>query len=117
MTITVLNKRQALSAPLPKTVRVVVDRTSGLGNPFHVTYGQTRLDAIAKYEVWLREQLKSKNRASVLFSKLLKLAEHNDIELVCWCVPEDCHANVIKSLLEEELTKKYHRLKNRCSTP
>jgi hypothetical protein len=98
--ITVLNRR-TLSPPLPGTLRIVVDRTSALGNPFPITSPDSQALVIKQYREWLVKQLQTRNRASAAFNHLLKLGQHHDLELVC-CSPLDC-ADIIKELLEQRL--------------
>jgi hypothetical protein len=105
--IVVLNQRQALSSPLPKVIRVKVDRSSALGNPFKMTSPDSRALVVSQYRVWLRKQLTSRTPASAAFNQLLKLAQYNDLELVCWCTPLECHADVIRDFLVEKLNEIY----------
>lgn len=73
---------------------VLVDRTTIWGNPYHIGRDGTRVEVIAKYEVWLRghpplmrsvrEQLRGK-------------------DLVCHCAPLPCHADVLLRIANEDL--------------
>lgn len=72
--------------------RVYVGRPSEWGNPFHIGRDGTREDVIAKY----REYVLS---TPALMRKVWLLREK---DLVCWCAPEPCHANVLLELANKE---------------
>jgi len=62
-----------------------VDRCTQWGNPFTVG---TRDELIEKYKVWLRSQ-------PHLIAQLESLRGY---DLVCWCAPMPCHADVLLEL-------------------
>ena len=69
--------------------RVYVGRPSKWGNPFVIGRDGSRDDVIAKYRTWIMQQ-----------PALLKaLHELKGKDLVCWCAPERCHANVLLDLV------------------
>lgn len=95
--ITVLSKRNGARGEY-------VGRPSALGNPFVISESGDRAAAIAKYEIWLREQIASKNAPVIReLNRLALIARKQDLALVCWCSPLPCHADIIKLLLEEVL--------------
>ena len=98
MDVQVLNKRN-LSDPLPGVNRVYVGRPSILGNPFEIGKDGSRADVIAKYRTHLWNQIKNSEPVRNELSKLLNMAKSGGVQLVCWCSPQDCHADVIKSCL------------------
>lgn len=62
---------------------VLVDRTTKWGNPF---YEYSREVNIMKYRLWLLDHPE------------LAAAAREELagkDLVCWCAPESCHANVL----------------------
>jgi hypothetical protein len=67
---------------------IYVGRPSRWGNPYHMTHGRTREQAIELYEVYLR-------RAPGLLADLHELRGR---DLVCWCAPKACHADVLLRL-------------------
>lgn len=90
-----------------------IGRPSPLGNPFSHLSGTlaafqvvSRFEAIAKYREWLREKLKTDNEVSREFKNLLKFyRDFGELTLVCWCVPQPCHGNVIRELLDEWIAR------------
>ena len=87
----VYNKRTDKDIP-PDAV--YVGRPSKWGNPYRV--GQkvnglhiSRQEAVGFYQGWLEVQL---------LSKKLDLAELKGKDLVCWCAPLPCHADVLLKL-------------------
>lgn len=98
MQITVLNKR-ALSDPLPGVTRIYVGRPSPLGNPYAIGRDGDRDTVVAKYRRWLHANL-STPEVRLALHDLLDSARQGSLELVCWCAPQACHANVIASCLK-----------------
>jgi len=68
--------------------RVYVGRPSKWGNPFVIGRDGARDQVIAKYRAWLMSQ-------PALIAELHELRGKN---LVCWCAPERCHADVLAEL-------------------
>jgi hypothetical protein len=93
MEITIVNKR-VLNDPLPGVIRVYVGRPSPLGNPFVVGRDGDRATVIAKYRKWLYANLNTRE-VRLALDDLLASARKSPIELVCWCAPAACHANII----------------------
>ena len=57
-------------------------------NPFRVGRDGSRAQVVAKYRAWLLQQ-----------SELMAaLPELRGKDLVCWCAPEACHADVLLEL-------------------
>lgn len=77
-----------------------VGRPSPLGNPFVIGKDGNRAQVVAKYREWLGAKSKEPAIAKEL-SKLKQLAKQGSLELVCWCAPLACHADVIKEFLLE----------------
>lgn len=94
----VLNNRQ-LKWKLPDNA-VYVGRPSKWGNPFHTKetlYGKpsklyTRDEAISLYELYItnNEEL------------LSQLHELKGKDLVCWCAPYPCHADILLRLANDD---------------
>ena len=64
---------------------VYVGRPSIWGNPYAIGKDGSRTEVIAKYEAWLlaNERL------------MARLHELTGKDLVCWCAPARCHADVL----------------------
>ena len=85
----VLNARQV--GKRPAADRVYVGRPSKWGNPFIIGGDGTRDEVIAKYRAWVVQQ-------QPLMAALHELRGKN---LVCWCAPERCHAEVLIELANQ----------------
>jgi len=74
-----------------------VGRPSPLGNPFTAKQEGSKEIAIDKYRKWLNLQWKTRNKAvrKELLRLAWKLKVTNNLNLVCWCAPDKCHAEVI----------------------
>ena len=81
----VLNRRVLPGGVVPADA-VYVGRPSGWGNPFAIGRDGSREEVIARYRVWLWQQLGRDPEF---------LAPLRGRRLVCWCAPEPCHADVL----------------------
>lgn len=86
-----------------------VGRGSVLGNPFtSQSLGNTKAefqaankeDAIKKYEDYLELLINSNDNIIIkIFNEMLDMLKEGDINLVCYCAPKRCHAEIIKNKL------------------
>lgn len=78
-----------------------IGRGSPLGNPFVIGKDGSREQVIAKYRVWLNEQIMRKN--PVVLDELNRLGnkaiDEKGLALQCFCYPKPCHGEVIKEKL------------------
>jgi hypothetical protein len=81
----VLNRR---TDRIPKGA-VYVGRPTKWGNPFVIGRDGDRAEVIAKYADWLDGMIEAGR---------LDLDELAGKDLVCWCAPESCHADVLLEL-------------------
>lgn len=79
---------------------------SKLANPFKIGTDCSRPDSVRQYKQWLWEQIKEYLKTqspSPAVRELLKLIEKKlageEFDLVCWCAPEACHADVIEAAI------------------
>lgn len=72
---------------------VYVGRPSKWGNPFPMNGEDTRQWAIDAYRGMLRHE--STNPDSVYYGMRAVVDELRGKDLVCWCAPEACHADVL----------------------
>jgi len=86
----VLNKRDS---GIPAGA-VYVGRPSKFGNPYEIGRDGSREEVIQKYEAWL---LTADNGLSI--ADLLQLKGK---DLVCWCAPLACHAEVLLKYIPTE---------------
>ncbi len=82
----VLNKRTDKIPP----DAVYVGRPSKYGNPFHIGRDGNRSEVIAKYRMRVLNILQ--------FTDSHWLDDLRGHDLVCWCAPLPCHANVLLEL-------------------
>lgn len=83
----VQNKRWLGARGLERTV-VYVGRPSKWGNPFVIGRDGTREEVVEKYRRWIQTQP----------HLLQALPELTGADLVCWCAPLPCHADVLLEL-------------------
>lgn len=84
-----------------------IGRGSPLGNPYVIGKDGSREQVIAKYRVWLNEQIMRKN--PVVLDELNRLGnkaiDDKGLALQCFCYPKPCHGEVIKEKLVKAMYK------------
>jgi Domain of unknown function (DUF4326) len=82
----ILNAKQVGKASTE--TKVYVGRPSKWGNPFALGRDGTRSEVISKYRCWVVRQTHLINALDELCGK----------DLICWCAPLACHAEVLRDL-------------------
>lgn len=74
---------------------------SPLGNPFKPSDNspEARAVCIEQYRAWLLSQPKNSNAWHEL-RRLKSLARRGDLYLLCWCAPQSCHGDIVKTVIE-----------------
>jgi hypothetical protein len=86
----ILNAKQVGRRSSPD--RVYVGRPSKWGNPFKIGRDGSREEVIARYREWILRQP----------ALMAALPDLRGKDLVCWCAPEPCHADVLLELANRE---------------
>lgn len=86
----VLNKRTD-NIPLDA---IYVGRPSKWGNPYAIGRDGTREEVIARYRIWLETMIYDFD----ILHRRLNIEELRGKDLVCWCSPLPCHADVLLEL-------------------
>jgi hypothetical protein len=84
----VLNKR--IDRPTPGAI--YVGRPGPWGNPFAIGRDGNRAQVLALYEQWLASQPQL----------LARLDELRGRDLICWCAPQGCHADLLLMLANSD---------------
>jgi hypothetical protein len=74
---------------------VYVGRPSKWGNPYAIGRQGNRQEVIFKYREWIQTMVSLGKR---------DLSELRGKDLVCWCKPLPCHADVLLELANREVT-------------
>ena len=82
----ILNAKQVGKASTAN--RVYVGRPSKWGNPFALGRDGSRDEVISMYRCWVVTQIGLMNSLDELRGK----------DLICWCAPLACHAEVLRDL-------------------
>lgn len=100
MPVEVIHKRNQGNYP-PQQV-VLVHRPSPLGNPFYMATEHQRAKVIMQFEAWLTEVIHSERGPAYAQLQVLKRRYDagEQLYLVCFCAPKDCHAHIIADYLE-----------------
>ena len=77
--------------------QIKVDRSSVLGNPFHMVDESQRDKVCDKYEEYFKRMVE--NTATAFYKEVERLysifKKYGKLELFCWCVPKRCHAQTM----------------------
>ena len=96
MQITICRAKRGIGSLLPG--QAYVGRPSVLGNPFVVGRDGSRNEVIAQYRRWHGARLQETNSPQEHeMRRLLARAAAGELELLCWCHPLPCHAEVVRS--------------------
>lgn len=87
----VYNVRKKGQVPIPESA-VYVGRPTKWGNPFRVSVDGSRDQVIEMYRAWVKKN----TRLSEEIRRELK-----GKDLVCWCAPKPCHADVLLEVANE----------------
>lgn len=71
---------------------VYVGRPSKWGNPFHIGVHGTRAACVGMYKEYVQQQPELMNALHELKGK----------DLVCWCAPLACHADILLELANKK---------------
>ena len=95
-----------------------VGRPTVLGNPFKIDEHTTREISIQRYAEWLKSKIKSRNSTIIQHLHIMEkiLQEEGKLNLVCWCAPKMCHADLIKQVLLYKFHINYWLVKENCPT-
>lgn len=88
----------------PEEILIKVDRSSVLGNPYHMHDESMRDKVCDKYAEYFNSTIDNpKSHQSFLkeLNRIKLLAENNNIALGCWCYPKRCHAETILAWLKK----------------
>lgn len=62
---------------------------------------KTRKEAVDNYIQYFIQQYKNNSEFKEIIDTLVELHKANEnINLVCWCSPHECHGDVIKKFIE-----------------
>jgi len=73
---------------------------SYLGNPFPMKDESKRAEVIAKYKVWLWNEMKKGGFVLLELNDLVReYKETGELILICWCHPLPCHCDVLAAAI------------------
>ena len=112
--ITVVNKSKHIGN---QETDIFIGRGSVFGNPYTgskelsktkaLFQCENREEALSKYREYISEKLSSKDKTICdAFNKLYKRTLKENINLVCYCKPKDCHGDIIKEIIDAKIILK-----------
>lgn len=87
----------------PREAAHAVDRSSPLGNPFHMNKENDRNKVCTQYDKWLQAHATDPDVQEQLLKLEVELRKTGQLFLACWCAPMRCHAESIALLLLKRL--------------
>lgn len=82
---------------------VYIGRPSLLGNPYRIGKDGVRAEIIAKYRIWLWQQIQERSGVYRELRRLAEIASSGDLTLICWCKRQDqeiaCHGDLLKAAI------------------
>jgi len=112
--LVVVNKKTMPELPERGTIRIYVGWPNALGNPFIIGRDGDRAEVIRKYKLWLYPQLARSSEPfgpADAFGRIMYwwlVGGYGRVELVCYCAPKPCHADVIVGAARQRLTNDLH---------
>lgn len=88
--VMIYNKRNST----PPRSAVLVDRTTKFGNPYIIGKHGTRAEVLTMYRKWLWKRMVNNEE----FRREVCALKGKD--LICWCKPHACHADVLAKAAE-----------------
>ena len=92
---------------LTKSITTVMDESfSVLCNPFRISDNNSRQEVLMAYRKYANEQMKMKGKFFKKIQELMNMLKNNQYEkiyLVCFCKPHDCHGDIVKEIVLQQL--------------
>lgn len=90
-----------------KSITTVMDESfSVLCNPFRISDNNSRQEVLMAYRKYANEQMEIKGKFFNKIQELVNMLKNNQydkIYLVCFCKPHDCHGDIIKEIVLQQL--------------
>ena len=88
-----------------KEVLIKVDRSTPVGNVFHMCNEGMRDEVCDMYEAYFYKKVKEAGAFHDYIIFIYKTALQHDVALGCWCAPKRCHADTIAEFVNLLLNK------------
>ena len=97
---------------------IYVGRPSPLSNPYRIQGDQTREIVLQRYGAMLKNAITKRDPRIItaLHNIEAYLQEHGKCNLICYCSPEPCHADLIKQVLLNKFKVNYWLINEKCPT-
>jgi hypothetical protein len=97
---------------------IYVGRGSPLGNPYRITDESDREMVIQRYGAMLKNAIIKRDPKIItaLWNIEAYLQKHGKCNLVCYCCPKPCHADIIKQVLINKFKVNYWLINDKCPT-
>jgi hypothetical protein len=70
-----------------------------LGNPFEMITEAQRSTVCQQYDQWLHAEYWKEKQVYNAVQEIIKLLDINDITLLCFCHPKECHADNLRAFI------------------
>lgn len=102
--VKVFSLRKGVEDPPHDFIKIACDRTSSLGNPYHMTDEGFRNDVCDRYKDYFNKKYSHSLQFRCEIDDLIGLYKNGtNLALMCWCSPKRCHSDYIKTFIENTL--------------
>jgi hypothetical protein len=97
---------------------IYVGRPSPLSNPYRIDDENNRMMVIERYGYMIKNAILKRDPKIItaLHNIEAYLQEHGKCNLICYCSPKPCHADIIKQLLTNKFKVNYWLIDEKCPT-
>lgn len=92
--------------PIKAKTSIMDESFSVLCNPFRISDENSRQEVLMAYSKYANEQMETKGKFFKKIQELMNMLKNNQYEkiyLVCFCKPHDCHGDIIKEIVLQQL--------------
>ena len=92
--------------PIKAKTSIMDESFSVLCNPFRISDNNSRQEVLMAYRKYANEQMEMKGKFFKKIQELINMLKNNQYEkiyLVCFCKPHDCHGDIIKEMVLQQL--------------
>lgn len=92
--------------PIKAKTSIMDESFSVLCNPFRISDNNSRQEVLMAYSKYANEQMKIKGKFFNKIQELMNMLKNNQYEkiyLVCFCKPHDCHGDIVKEIVLQQL--------------
>lgn len=97
---------------------IYVGRPSPLANPYKLDDEKDREIVLQRYGAMLKSAIQKRDPQIITALQNIEayLQEHGKCDLICYCSPKPCHADIIKQVIINKFKVNYWLVDDKCPT-